>query len=72
MLEQFLKVPNGKHDDVVDWLAWIGIGLDGISHMDTKIVAPVRAYKPGSGSWVIAQGRAESKILAFKKRVAGW
>ena len=72
MLEQFLKFPNGKHDDVVDWLAWIGIGLDGISHMDTKIVAPVRAYKPGSGSWVIAQGRAESKILAFKKRVAGW
>lgn len=26
--EQLLNFPNGAHDDVVDWLAWIGIGLD--------------------------------------------
>lgn len=71
-LEQLLKFPNAKHDDFVDWLAWMGIGLDGISAIDTAPVVPISKYKPGSGSWVIAQGRADSKILAFKKRTAGW
>jgi predicted phage terminase large subunit-like protein len=71
-LDQLLKFPNGKHDDFVDWLSWIGIGLDGISAMETPVVVPIREYRPGSAAWVITQGREASRVLKFQKRTAGW
>ena len=71
-LDQLLKFPNGKHDDFVDWLSWIGIGLDGIAAMETPVVVPIREYRPGSAAWVITQGREASRVLKFQKRTAGW
>lgn len=71
-LEQLLKFPNGKHDDFVDWLAWHGIGLDGISAAVPQKVVTLRNYRPGSVPWVLQQGRREAQMLEFKKRTAGW
>lgn len=71
-LEQLLKFPNGKHDDFVDWLSWIGIGLDGIGAAVPTVPNVTKLYRPGSIPWVITQGRAEAKVLEFKKRTAGW
>jgi predicted phage terminase large subunit-like protein len=71
-LDQLLKFPNGKHDDFVDWLSWIGIGLDGIAAVEPTITKTVREYRPGSIPWVITQGRRQAEILQFKKRTAGW
>ena len=71
-LEQLLKFPNGKHDDFVDWLSWIGIGLDGIGAAVPVKSNVTRLYRPGSAPWVIAQGRSEARVIELRKRTAGW
>lgn len=71
-LEQLLKFPNGKHDDFVDWLAWIGIGLDGISSATVHRIDTARKYRVGSAMWVVGQGRSESRVIEMKKRTSGW
>jgi hypothetical protein len=70
-LEQLLKFPNATHDDFVDWLSWIGIGLERLSSARPARIVRARDYRVGSAPWVIAQARAERKVLEFKRKVAG-
>jgi len=72
-LSQLLKFPNDAHDDFVDWLAWIGIGLDRLSKAaPAKKAVNDNPYKVGSAPWIITQSRLESKILSFgRKRAVG-
>jgi predicted phage terminase large subunit-like protein len=62
---QILRFPNGLHDDFVDFISWIGIGLDAIYGAQTATVAPTARIVSGSGAWVKAQ------IDREKKRAAG-
>lgn len=69
---QLLKFPNGTHDDFVDFLAHIGMGLE-------KEV-PAAAAKPsndnvvrtGSIEWILAQTKRRERIEKREKAVAGW
>lgn len=70
-LEQLLKFPNAKHDDFVDWLSWIGIGLERISGATRPKIIQSTDYRVGSANWVIAQGRAERRVLDLKRKTAG-
>lgn len=72
-LSQLLKFPNDAHDDFVDWLSWIGIGLDGVSNArPAKQAVNDNPYAVGSAPWVVTQGKLEAKILNFsRKRAVG-
>lgn len=70
-LEQLLKFPNAKHDDFVDWLSWIGIGLERLSSARPARVIQSRDYRVGSAPWVIAQARAERNVIDLKRKTAG-
>jgi hypothetical protein len=71
MKNEILKFPYGTHDDTVDWLAHIGMGL-------TK---EIPASKPqetsnvvstGSIEWTLAQTRLKARREAQQKAVSGW
>lgn len=68
---QLLKFPFGAHDDFVDWLAHIGMGL-------VKEVAADAPRKPdniirvGSIQWVKGASEAQTRRERMKKAIAGW
>lgn len=71
-LEQLLKFPNATHDDFVDWLSWIGIGLDRLANArPSRKIANDNPHRVGSANWVVQQGRLEAKILQMNRRASG-
>lgn len=52
-VEQMLNFPNGAHDDFVDFIAWIGIGLS--THLKAQAQMPQTKEEPRSGSleWIL-------------------
>lgn len=65
--QELLKFPAGRHDDFVDALAWIGIGLN----LQTNAPAPAKMadlIKTGTLAWVKHQTRQEEKMkrLAYR------
>lgn len=52
-VEQMLNFPNGAHDDFVDFLAWVGIGL--ASQVRAESMVPREKPEPKSGSleWIL-------------------
>ena len=62
---ELLKFPAGKHDDFIDALAYIGLGLGRI-HSATAPVAPKKTVQTGSLEWVkwSAKQEAKRKMLA--------
>lgn len=47
--KEMLAFPNGKHDDFVDAMAWLGMGIN--SMIDTKPARKVEEFKPNT-PWV--------------------
>lgn len=63
--QELLKFPAGRHDDFVDALAWIGIGLN----LQTNAPAPSKMkdlIKPGTLAWV----KGQTKQQELEKRLA--
>lgn len=65
--QELLKFPAGRHDDFVDALAWIGIGLN----LQTNAPAPAKMadlIKTGTLAWVKHQTKQEEKMkrLAYR------
>ena len=54
--EELLKFPYGGHDDFVDMLAWVGLGL-GLQAKPKPRTTPSAAPKVGTLGWVKAEGR---------------
>jgi predicted phage terminase large subunit-like protein len=51
-VDELLNFPNGMHDDFVDWLSWIGIGLDSVTRVGN--VVPLAAQpQTGSIQWIL-------------------
>lgn len=52
-VEQMLNFPNGAHDDFVDFIAWIGLGL--ASQVRADAIVPREAPEPKSGTldWIL-------------------
>jgi hypothetical protein len=68
---QLLKFPFGTHDDFVDWLAHIGMGLLKEIPADTPHT-PARVIEVGSPAWILAKTKLRALQEDRKKAVAGW
>jgi predicted phage terminase large subunit-like protein len=72
-LAELLAFPNARHDDFVDWLAWIGLGLEterGAEPIDNT----VREVGPplGSGAWVVWRSKKDKQLQAGRNKRRGW
>jgi len=54
--DQMLKFPFGSHDDFVDMLAWLGLGL-GLQHVPHAKKPKDLGPKVGTLGWIKAEGR---------------
>jgi predicted phage terminase large subunit-like protein len=70
---EMLKFPYGTHDDFVDFIAWIGVGLDrllkgrGDSGPRLGVVHP-----SGSIEWIMQQSKLKAANDAKLSRAGGW
>jgi predicted phage terminase large subunit-like protein len=64
-INELMAFPNGTHDDFVDALAYIGLGLRS-QHAPRGAVKPNTGPKIGSFAWL----KANDKSIAEKKRAA--
>lgn len=69
---QFMKFPYGAHDDFVDFLAHIGLGLlkelpaDTFDHVDKQI------FRTGSPNWLFAKAKERVRKRERQKNMGGW
>lgn len=65
--QELLKFPAGRHDDFVDALAWIGLGLN-LQHNAPAPMKMKDMLKPGTLAWVKEQTSQDEKAkrLAYK------
>ena len=69
---ELLKFPNATHDDFVDWLAWIGLGLDREIGASRGIPKDTNVVKVGSMAWIKAAHNREQKHIEAKKASGGF
>lgn len=69
--DQLLKFPHGAHDDFVDALAYIGLGLaQQVSANLIRQAAP--SGKSGTFRWLFGQTKKEEARQRHKKQLSGW
>lgn len=68
---QLLKFPNATHDDFVDWLSWIGLGLLS-EYGASKPGGGVKVIKTNTMAWVRAAHDKEERLRRARKAAAGW
>jgi len=59
---ELLKFPNGAHDDFVDFLAWIGIGINKVIGAPKEKEKKSNVTPIGSLRWIKEQTKAEERI----------
>jgi predicted phage terminase large subunit-like protein len=69
---ELLKFPNATHDDFIDWLAWIGLGLDREIGASATATSNDNVIEVGSIAWVKATHNKEQKILKRQKASGGF
>lgn len=57
---EMLKFPNGRHDDFVDALSWIGLGLE--REIGHKPIKDVEQEKVGTIAWIKKQSELERNM----------
>lgn len=67
---QMLKFDYGTHEDFVDWLSWIGLGLT--SEYRASPEKPKDYVKTGTLAWIKAASSAEEKQRRIMKAAQGW
>lgn len=68
---ELLRFPYGSHDDFVDWLAHIGMGL--MKERGPRYQpANSAGVRPGSIEDIMARAKAQAKKENFRKAIAGW
>lgn len=65
---EMLTFPNSKHDDFVDALAYIGLGLQKITRSTRKLQVESKGPKPGTMAWVKEAHIAEQKQKRLMNR----
>lgn len=69
--DQILKFPNGAHDDFVDALAYIGLGL--AQQVSAPTLAKAKTYgKPGTFRHLFAQTNAQRRREKQRRDMSGW
>ncbi len=68
---QILKFPFATHDDFVDWLAHIGLGL--MKQVGaTKPKQDDKVVRVGSAAWMKAESLRQGRQVAQRKASGGW
>lgn len=67
---ELLKFPNGRHDDFVDALSWIGLGLTSQIKASSKPRKIKKEVKVGSIGWIKQQAGRERRQSEIDKRLA--
>lgn len=71
--KELLRFPNATHDDFVDWLAHMGLGLLKQHKPSTKVYKDANnVVRTGSIEWILAQTRRAAETERKKKATAGW
>lgn len=61
--DQLLRFPRGQHDDFVDALSLLGLGLD--IQVSANAIPQRRAYSPGSFGAMLARARQDAALAAL-------
>lgn len=69
--QEMLKFPNGRHDDFVDALSLIGLGLDVQIPASKRVTKPEEVAKVGSVAWM-KQSSNRRKKKENKIKARGW
>jgi predicted phage terminase large subunit-like protein len=70
--DEILKFPNGRHDDFVDTLAWIGMGLARLTTPGGGIVKTTSTPKVGTLAWVKWDAALRKKQDFMNVKTGGW
>ncbi len=69
---QLLKFPYGAHDDFVDFISHIGLGLiKELPAMPSQFKVD-KVPKIGTGAWVVHAGRVEARRKKLSTLTHGW
>lgn len=69
---QLLRFPYGAHDDFVDWLAHIGLGLTKELAAESYQTQIDEVPKTGTCAWVIYNSSKQSEMERLNKLSLGW
>lgn len=72
MRSELLSFPNGKNDDFVDWLSWIGLGLDIITPAERMSQTTAPRLKTGTLAWVKQRSASHNMAARAKNAGGGW
>jgi predicted phage terminase large subunit-like protein len=70
--KELLQFPNGAHDDFVDFLAHVGLGLQKIYKPSVKKDFTDNVVKVGSIQWILAKTKKRAEKDQRLKALAGW
>lgn len=70
--DELLKFPNGRNDDFVDTLAWVGMGLARLTTPGGGIVKQDSLPKVGTLAWVKWDSQQRRKQQFLENKTGGW
>jgi hypothetical protein len=65
-----LRFPAGAHDDFVDWLSHIGMGLNKEVRAVVKSI-PQKKFKSGSIQWILNAAQVKARE-GTRAKARGW
>jgi predicted phage terminase large subunit-like protein len=68
-VDEVLKFPNARHDDFVDALAWIGLGLS-LQVSPGGAIRGAMTPKPGTMAWIKWESKQQERLN--EEKGAGW
>jgi hypothetical protein len=71
-VDELLKFPNTRHDDFVDTLAWVGMGLSRLAVPGGVVSKDDLIPEVGTMGWVKYASRQEQKEIKHNKATGGW
>lgn len=69
---ELLKFPRATHDDFVDWISWVGLGLLAEIAADPETPVNDNVVRVGSMKWVKARAKAEQDARDRRKAAGGF
>ena len=70
--DELLKFPNSRHDDFVDTIAWIGMGLSRLASPSGTIRQVTKLPEVGTLAWVKWDAAARAKENLVHSKTGGW
>ena len=71
-VDELLKFPNSRHDDFVDTIAWVGMGLDRLTSPGGVPVNTTKIPEVGTFAWVKWDSEMRKKHDRIHNTTGGW